>query len=91
MSEQPLSELGKALGVLTERIDGLRQTMEARFDAVGRRFNAVEERFRTVDQRFDDLRQHFDRRLDDAQKLSTWVRGLLVAIALLLAKIAFWP
>jgi hypothetical protein len=76
MSEQ-LSELGKALGVLTERLEGLRQTMDARFNA--------------VDRRFDDLRQHFDRRIDDAQKLSTWVLGLLVAIALLLAKIAFWP
>ena len=77
MSEQPVSELTKALGVLTERLEGLRQTMDARFNA--------------VDRRIDDLRQHFDRRLDDAQKLSTWVLGLLVAIALLLAKIAFWP
>jgi hypothetical protein len=77
MSEQPYAELGKTLGILIERIEGLRQTMDARFNA--------------VDRRFDDLRQHFDRRLDDAQKLNIWVRGLLVAIALLLAKIAFWP
>jgi len=66
MSEQPTAELGKTLGILVERVEGLTR-------------------------RVDDLRQHFDRRLDDAQKLSTWVLGLLVAIALLLAKIAFWP
>ena len=47
MSEPRVSELTKALGVLSERLDGLRQAMEARFDA-------VEQRFRSVDLRIDD-------------------------------------
>jgi hypothetical protein len=88
MSEPRVSELTKALGVLTERMDGLGHTLDARFQAADRRIDDLR---REVNQRLDDLRQHFDRRLDDAQKLSTWVLGLLVAIALLLAKIAFWP
>jgi len=87
MSEPRVSELTKALGVLTERLDGLGHTLDARFQAADRRIDDLR---REVNQRLDDLRQHFDRRLD-AQKLSTWVLGLLAAITLLLAKIAFWP
>ena len=88
MSEQPVSELTKVLSVLTERLEDLRQTIETRFEAVEQRLGDLRH---DVNQRFADLRHHFDGRLDDAQKLSTWVLGLLVAIALLLAKIAFWP
>jgi hypothetical protein len=89
MSEQPVSELTKVLSVLTERLEDLRQTIETRFEAVEQRLGDLRH---DVNQRLGDLRHHFDGRLDDAQKLSTWVLGgLLVAIALLLAKIAFWP
>ena len=77
MSEQPTAELGKTLGILVERVEGLTRR--------------VDDLRQHVDTRLGDLRQHFDRRLDDTQKLSTWVLGLLCAIALLLAKIAFWP
>lgn len=77
MSEQQYAELGKTLGILVERVEGLS--------------HRVDDLRQHVNTRLNDMRQHFDRRIDDTQKLSTWVRGLLVAIALMLAKIAFWP
>lgn len=77
MSEQQYAELGKTLGILVECVEGLS--------------HRVDDLRQHVNTRLDDMRQHFDRRIDDTQKLSTWVRGLLVAIALMLAKIAFWP
>ena len=39
MSEPRVSELTKALGVLTERLDGLGHTLDARFQAADRRID----------------------------------------------------
>ncbi len=47
-----------------EKLDGLKQEMELRFDHVDQRFEHVDQRFKEVDRRFDEL----DKRLDKIDK-----------------------
>jgi hypothetical protein len=47
--------------VLAAQLDGLRNEMNARFDAVDQRFDAVDHRFDGAERRFAAVDQRFDR------------------------------
>jgi hypothetical protein len=72
-SHRAMTETGKTL---TTQVAGLRNEMNARFDAVNIKFEAVDHRFDAVAHRFDAVDQRFDRLEARFEKLETHVATL---------------